>query len=154
MLWKPRCLGKESLEKEELAQDKKHCRKFGPCGVGEKAIYLNSFYFERRYYIPLTSVKRVFKRVAMSKGGFTGKGLFATIPYLVVEYDNGEEKQCNFKFEENVDSLLAYLKQTQRRSGKKTERKRTSCSKEKSKGSDKRSTGEYCRIRELYAVSE
>ena len=112
MLWKPRCLGKESLEKEELAQDKKHCRKFGPCGVGEKAIYLNSFYFERRYYIPLTSVKRVFKRVAMSKGGFTGKGLFATIPYLVVEYDNGEEKQCNFKFEENVDSLLAYLKQT------------------------------------------
>ena len=85
----------ESLEKEELAQDKKHCRKFGPCGVGEKAIYLNSFYFERRYYIPLTSVKRVFKRVAMSKGGFTGKGLFATIPYLVVEYDNGEEKQCN-----------------------------------------------------------
>ena len=104
MLWKPRCLGKESLEKEELAQDKKHCRKFGPCGVGEKAIYLNSFYFERRYYIPLTSVKRVFKRVAMSKGGFTGKGLFATIPYLVVEYDNGEEKQCNFKFEENVDS--------------------------------------------------
>ena len=57
MLWKPRCLGKESLEKEELAQDKKHCRKFGPCGVGEKAIYLNSFYFERRYYIPLTSVK-------------------------------------------------------------------------------------------------
>ena len=112
MLWKPRCLGKESLEKEELAQDKKHCRKFGPCGVGEKALYLNSFYFERRYYIPLTSVKRVFKRVAMSKGGFTGKGLFATIPYLVVEYDNGEEKQCNFKFEENVDSLLAYLKQT------------------------------------------
>lgn len=48
----------------------------------------------------------------MSKGGFTGKGLFATIPYLVVEYDNGEEKQCNFKFEENVDSLLAYIKQT------------------------------------------
>ena len=111
MLWKPRCLGKESLEKEELAQDKKHCRKFGPCGVGEKAIYLNSFYFERIYYIPLTSVKRVFIIVLLSKGGFRGKGLFATIPYLVVEYDNGEEKQCNFKFEENVDSLLAYLKQ-------------------------------------------
>lgn len=112
MLWKPRCLGRQSLEKEELAQDKKNCRKFGPCGVGKKAIYLNSFYFERRYYIPFASVKRIYKRIAMSKGGFTGKGLFATIPYLVVEYDNGEEKQCNFKFEENVDSLLAYVKET------------------------------------------
>ena len=100
----------ESLEKEELAQDKKHCRKFGPCGVGEKAIYLNSFYFERRYYIPLTSVKRVFKRVAMSKGGFTGKGLFATIPYLVVEYDNGEEKQCNFKFERKCRFFISLFK--------------------------------------------
>lgn len=112
MLWKPRCLGKESLAKEELVQDKKNCRKFGPCGVGEKAIYLNSFYFDRFYYIPFASVKRVYKRIAMSKGGFSGKGLFATIPYLVVEYDNGEEKQCNFKFEENVDSLLAYVKET------------------------------------------
>ena len=46
----------------------------------------------------------------MSKGGFTGKGLFASIPYLVVEYDNGQEKQCNFKFEENVDMLLSYIK--------------------------------------------
>ena len=47
----------------------------------------------------------------MSKGGFTGKGLFASIPYLVVEYDNGQEKQCNFKFEENVDQLLSYIRQ-------------------------------------------
>ena len=112
MLFKPHCLSRTTLSKEELVKDRKNCRKFGPCGVGEKAIYLNSFYFDRRYYIPLSNVKRIFKRVAMSKGGFTGKGLFATIPYLVVEYDNGEEKQCNFKFEENVDSLLAYIKQT------------------------------------------
>ena len=112
MLFKPHCLSRTTLSKEELVKDRKNCRKFGPCGVGEKAIYLNSFYFDRRYYIPLSNVKRIFKRVAMSKGGFTGKGLFATIPYLVVVYDNGEEKQCNFKFEENVDSLLAYIKQT------------------------------------------
>lgn len=112
MIWKPQCLGNDSLTNEELANDKKHCRKFGPCGVGEKAIYLNSFYFDRRYYIPLSSVKRVFKRIAMSKGGFTGKGLFATLPYLVVQYGNGKEKQCNFKFEENVDQLLAYLGKT------------------------------------------
>ena len=71
MLFKPHCLSRTTLSKEELVKDRKNCRKFGPCGVGEKAIYLNSFYF-----------------------------------------DNGEEKQCNFKFEENVDSLLAYIKQT------------------------------------------
>ena len=109
MIWKPQQLGKKGLSPEELVQDKKNCRKFGPCGVGKKALYLNSFYFERRYYIPLSSVKRAYKRIAMSKGGFTGKGMFATIPYLVVEYDDGKEKQCNFKVEEQVDQLLHYL---------------------------------------------
>ena len=98
MIFKPRQLGRDSIEKDELENDKKKCRRFGPCGVGEKAIYLNSFYFDRMYYIPLTSVKRAFKRVAMSKGGFTGKGMFATMPYLVVEYDDGKEKQCIFKY--------------------------------------------------------
>ncbi len=108
MIFKPHPLS-APLPASELEEDKKHCKKFGPCGVGEKAIYLNSFFLERRYYIPFTSVQRVYKRLAMSKGGFTGKGLFATIPYLVVEYDNGKEQQCNFKFEENVDQLLSCL---------------------------------------------
>ncbi len=112
MLFKPRCLSQKLLDKDELVKDKKSCKKFGPCGVGEKAIYLNSFYFDRVYYIPLSSVKRIYKRVAMSKGGFTGKGLFASIPYLVVEYDDGKEKQCNFKFEENVDQLLSYIEKS------------------------------------------
>lgn len=100
---KPQRLGNLSLPDMELTEDKKTCRKFGPCGVGKKAIYLNSFYIERRYYVPMKSVKRIFKRIAMSKGGFTGKGAFGTLPYLVVEYDDGKEKQCNFKHEEDVD---------------------------------------------------
>lgn len=108
---KPQRLGNVSLSDEELKKDKKACRKFGPCGVGEKALYLNSFYIDRRYYIPLGSVTRIFKRIAMSKGGFTGKGAFGTLPYLVVEYDGGKEKQCNFKHEEDVDRLLAYVGQ-------------------------------------------
>ena len=62
MLFKPHCLSRTTLSKEELVKDRKNCRKFGPCGVGEKAIYLNSFYFDRRYYIPLSNVKRIFKR--------------------------------------------------------------------------------------------
>ena len=39
MIFKPRCISQTSLTKEELIKDKKNCRKFGPCGVGEKAIY-------------------------------------------------------------------------------------------------------------------
>ena len=98
-----------SLPEEEIKQDTKNCRKFGPWGIGKKALYLNSFYIDRQYYVPIKSVNRIFKRVAMSKGGFTGKGVFGTLPYLVVEYDNGKEKQCNFKHEEDVDRLLAYV---------------------------------------------
>ena len=45
----------------------------------------------------------------MSKGGFTGKGAFGSIPYLVVELDDGSQKQCNFKHEEDVDLLLAHM---------------------------------------------
>ena len=111
MIFAPVCLDGQPLEREALAEDKKNCRRFGPCGVGAKALYLNSFFFDRRYYLPLESVRRAFKRVAMSQGGFTGKGVFGAIPYLVVEYGDGTEKQCNFKHEEDVDRLLDYLAQ-------------------------------------------
>ena len=104
-----KALSRSQLPKETLSADKKACRRFGPCGVGEQALYLNSFWFERCYYVPIDAVRRVFKRVAMSQGGFTGKGAFGTIPYLVVEYDDGQEKQCTFKREEDVDLLLAHL---------------------------------------------
>jgi hypothetical protein len=111
MIFRPKQLGSASLKKEELMRDKKSCKKYGPCGVGKKALYLNRFGIDRLYYVPFASVKRIYKRIAMSKGGYSGKGLFATIPYLVVVYDNGWEKQCSFKIEEDVDRLLAYVKE-------------------------------------------
>ena len=55
----------------------------------------------------------MFKRVAMSAGGFTGKGMFASMAYLVVEYDGGKQKQCNFKDERDVDALLELLAKQQ-----------------------------------------
>lgn len=113
MIFKPAPLGAARLDPGTLEEDKKNCKKIGPCGVGQKAIYLNSFYIDRRYYLPYSSVTRVFKRVAMSQGGFSGKGVFASIPYLVVEYDGGRQKQCNFKIEEQVDQILALLEQEQ-----------------------------------------
>ena len=108
---KPRRLGNVSIPDEELIKDKKECKKIGPCGIGKKAVYLSSFYIDRRYYIPISSVKRIFKRIAMSKGGFTGKGVFGTLSYLVVVYEDGKEKQCNFKHEEDVDRFVAYIEE-------------------------------------------
>ena len=84
-----------------------------PLRRGQKALYLNSFYIDRRYYLPYGSISRVFKRVAMSRGGFSGKGMFASMAYLVVEYDGGKQKQCNFKDERDVDALLEVLAKEQ-----------------------------------------
>lgn len=111
MSFAPVRLGNTVLEAETAAADRKSCRRFGPCGVGEKALYLNDLLIDRHFYVGFGSVRRVFKRVAMSQGGFSGKGAFGSIPYLVVQYDDGQEKQCTFKREEGVDELLAYLGQ-------------------------------------------
>ena len=113
MLFKPAQLGLAKLGAAELEADKKACKKIGPCGVGKKALYLNSFYIDRCYYLPYGSITRAFKRVAMSQGGFTGKGMFASMAYLVVEYDGGKQKQCNFKDERDVDALLEVLAKEQ-----------------------------------------
>ena len=113
MLFHPAQLGLAHLDKATLEADKKACKKIGPCGVGKKALYLNSFYIDRRYYLPYGSISRVFKRVAMSEGGFSGKGMFASMAYLVVEYDGGKQKQCNFKDERDVDKLLEVLAKEQ-----------------------------------------
>ena len=106
-------LGEQKLTKEELKTDKKNCVKIGPWGFGEKAVYPNSFFFARQYYLCYPEIKRLYKRIAMSKGGFSGKGAFGTMPYLVAEYGEGntglKEKQCNFKREQDVDKALSWL---------------------------------------------
>lgn len=109
MIFSPICLGTTTLTKQELREDKKNCIKVGPCGLGKKAVYLNSFFIDRQYYIAYQDINRCFKRVAMSKGGFTGKGVFGSIPYLVVEYGTGLAKQCNFKYEDDIDMFLLEL---------------------------------------------
>ena len=91
MIFAPVRLGETSLNAEAVAADKKSCKRFGPCGVGKEALFLNSYFIDRRYYVAFSSVRRVFKRVAMSQGGFSGKGAFGAIPYLVVQYDGGKE---------------------------------------------------------------
>ena len=110
-MFAPTPIGKKTLDELSLKRDKQNCRKFGPCGVGREALYLGGRFLDRRYYIPWKEVKRIFKRVAMSKGGFTGKGVFGSLPFLVVQFGSGGEKECPFKFEADVDRLLAYVEQ-------------------------------------------
>ena len=107
MIFPPSPIGKKTLDEDSLQKDKKECRKFGPCGVGKQALYLGGRFLDRRYYIPWKEVKRIFKRVAMSKGGFSGKGVFGSMAFLVVQFGSGVEKECPFKFENDVDRLLA-----------------------------------------------
>ncbi len=99
-------IGKETLSKQVLEADKSACFRSGPCGAGKKALYLGTSLISRCFYIPWTEVTRVFKRVAMSQGGFSGRGIFGSLPYLVVVFGNGQEKQCRFKKEADVDRLL------------------------------------------------
>lgn len=43
MIFAPSPVGNGRLTRVELEKDKRECKKIGPCGVGEKALYLNSF---------------------------------------------------------------------------------------------------------------
>ena len=106
MFFTPRQLGNTALSRDELEADKKNCLRIGPCGIGDKAIYLNSFFLDRVFYVRNNDVRRIYKRVAMTKGGFTGKGMFGTMSYLVVLLSDGTEKQCNFKYEHEVDNFI------------------------------------------------
>ena len=99
-------LGHIKISDDELKADKKRCLKVGPCGIGKKAIYLNSFFLDRIYYAAYGDVRRIYKRIAMTKNGFSGKGAFGTMPYLVVLLSDGSEKQCNFKYEYEVDNFI------------------------------------------------
>lgn len=112
MLFTPSPLFTTLPDQDALKADRRSCLRFGPCGTGKQALYIGGRYIERRFYIPWKDVRRVFKRVAMSKNGFSGKGVFGSMAFLVVQYGNGKEKECPFKIETDVDRLLAEVEQS------------------------------------------
>lgn len=106
MFFTPKQLGNIKLPDDILKDDKKTCIKIGPCGIGNKAIYLNTFFLDRVCYVSNGDIRRIYKRIAMTKNGFSGKGAFGSMPYLVVLLSDGSEKQCNFKYEHEVDNFI------------------------------------------------
>lgn len=109
MYFAPKCIGNIALKPDELRKDREKCLRVGPCGIGRKAIYLGSLFIDCRYYVSFDDVRRVYKRVAMSKGGYSGKGTFGTMAYLVVVLSNGQEQACRFKFEDQVDRFIGLI---------------------------------------------
>ena len=109
MIITPSPIGSRTLTPEVLKADRRASRKFGPCGVGKEALYMGTNYIDRCFYIPWKEVKRVFKRMAMSQGAYTGHGAFGALAYLVVQFGNGKEKQSRFRHEADVDRLLAVV---------------------------------------------
>ena len=105
MLIAPRSLSTAVIRPEELKSDRKSALKFESCALGKKAIYVGGHLFSCHYYVPIHRVKRVYKRLAVTKGFFEGK-VFGTLAYLVVLYDDGKEKTCRFEHEESLDSML------------------------------------------------
>ena len=110
MLFAPTPLGAGTLPADRLRKDFDAKKKTGPCGLGREAVYLNSFFIDCRYYVCYRDISRVFKRVAISKGAFRKRGVFGSLPYLVVLLTDGREIQCNFKYEEDVDAFLREIK--------------------------------------------
>ncbi|MBQ6469734.1 MAG: ATPase P [Lachnospiraceae bacterium] len=106
MILAPVPIGKGTFPAGVLENDLKTCVRAGNCGLGRKALYIGGRFLDRHYYIPWTEVRRVFKRVAMSSGGFSGKGIFGSMAFLVVQYGSGFEKECRFKNEGILDALL------------------------------------------------
>jgi len=106
MLITPKLLGKRGLDEQALAEDKKNAVKYDNCALGREAVYLGTFYFPRMFYATYKDISRIYKRIAMSKGGFTGKGAFGAMSYVVIQLHNGQEHQANFKTEAMCDAFI------------------------------------------------
>ena len=106
MLFAPKALSTVTFSREELKTDLQAAHRFGHCALGKRAVYVGAFGLLRCvYYIPLVRVRRVFKRLAVTKGFYEGK-IYGTLAYLVLQYDDGREKTCRFEHEEDVDDML------------------------------------------------
>ena len=109
MIIAPKALGKDILTREELAEDKKQALRFGHCALGKRALYVGGFGLSSIYYLPIKSIRRVFKRIAVTKGFYEGS-IYGSLAYLVVIYDDGREKACRFEREPELDALLSALR--------------------------------------------
>jgi len=106
MLFTPRPLSTQTLSQEELKADKKDALSFDTCALGKRVLYVGGFGLSSVYYIPLSRVQRVFKRLAVSKGFYEKGKVFGSLAYLVIRYDGTKEKVVRFTHEEELNEML------------------------------------------------
>lgn len=106
----PQPLSRVTIDPEIIRKDRRSCKKYDQCGLGEKAVYIGGALTPRKFYVPYAQVTHVYKRVAVSKG--SGKAFLTPILYLVVRYDDGKEKQCSFRYLNDADDMLTELEHT------------------------------------------
>lgn len=107
-----KALSRATVSADALKKDKTNVNRYENCALGKSILYIGGHFLNNLYYIPVNSVERVYKRLAVSKGFFEPGKVFITIPYLVVQYDKGKTKTCRFTREENLDALLADIAKT------------------------------------------
>ena len=96
------------LPKEAWKADYSAALRFGQAALGEQALYISGEGSLRLCCIPLAQIECVFKRLAVTKGYFSG-GVFGALPYLVVRYSGGE-RVFRFRREEELDLLLQEIR--------------------------------------------
>lgn len=101
-------LGTGVLDEKTVSEDRKNCKKFDQCGIGQKAVYVPSKMSPRAYYIPLDHVERIYQRIAVSRG--SGKAFLTPVLYIVFQYDGGKEKVCYFKYITDADKMFDLLR--------------------------------------------
>lgn len=102
-------LSRITIEETQIKADRKKCRKYDQCGLGEKAVYMGSTMHPRNYYIPYEAITNVFKRVGASNP--EGKGFLAPVLFIVVRYDDGREQECSFRYLQDADKMLDDLEE-------------------------------------------
>lgn len=110
-MFMPRQVGLTTLDKEILRHDRKTCQKIGPLGLGDRAVYLNQWILDRAAYVAYEDLARAYKRVAMSRGAYTKKGVFASLSYLVLVLTTGKTVVTRLKYEADIDAFLRTLKE-------------------------------------------
>ena len=109
MIFAPKPIGAGRLEPAALKADRKACERIGPCGLGDRALYLGGLLFERSWYVPLADLERAYKRVIVGSGGFNAVGPFASPVQVVARCRDGAEWRCGFRRPQEADRLLEAL---------------------------------------------
>ncbi|MDO4491404.1 MAG: hypothetical protein Q4B85_10080 [Lachnospiraceae bacterium] len=101
----PKALAEDRIAADLLREDKRICTRYEEFGLGKEALFTEFFGFSCMGYIPLSSITRVYKRLAVTKGFFQEGKIYGTLCYLVVCYDQ-KEKAFRFKHEETLNALI------------------------------------------------